>query len=187
MILDFVFIIIIIALALMLEIRTHQKKRVIIVSSGFFVLVLYFVLFDLFKDQQILLLLVKFRPDLIIESFAPTILKIFSTNPFQGSYFLIKILNVAGIKEGTRLFTLITSYRPSASVSPFSGISFGLVFDFLKNVVNDFFGWTSYIDYCSNIKKLAYIFVLIILDEVHKVPFVLFKDNYKFKSDLLIA
>lgn len=187
MIFDLVFLVIIISLSLILEIRTNQKKRVIIISSGFYVLVVYFVLFDLFKDQQILMLVVKLRPDLVIESFAPTILKILTTNPFQGSHFLIRILNIVGIKEGTRLFTFITNYRPIASDSPFTGISFSSVFAFAKNIINDFFGWTSYDDYCNNLKKIAYIFVLILLDQITKVPFVLLKVKYKFSNNLLIA
>lgn len=187
MIFNIVFVILLIGLSVVLEIRTHQKKRVIIASSGLYIIVLYFVLFDLFKDQSLLVLVVKFRPDLIIESFAPTILKFLSTNPFQESHLLIRLLNVVGIKEGTRLFTLITNYRPIASDSPFTGISLSSVFHFLKNVVNDFFGWTSYDDYCHNLKKIAYIFILIIFDEISKAKYIIKKNNYHFKSDVLIA
>lgn len=187
MILDFVFVIFIIFISIFLEIRTHQKKRVIIASSGMYIIVLYFVLFDLLKDQTVLLLVVKFRPDLIIESLAPIIIKIFTTNPFQESQILIKLLNVVGIKEGTKLFELITTYRPASSTSPLAGVSLSTSFSLVKNVVNGFFGWTSYEDYCTNKRKLAYIFVLILFDEVDKANYILQKANYRFKTNLLIA
>lgn len=187
MIINFVFVLFLIALSLLLEIRTHQKKRVIIASSGIYILVLYFLLFETFKDQSVLLLVVKFRPDLIIESFAPTILKLFTSNPFQESPALIKLLNVFGIKEGTRLFTFITNYRPIASDSPFTGISFNSVFSYINNVIDDFFGWTSYGDYCAKLKKIAFIFVLIIYDDAKKISFTLQKGYIRFKEDLFIA
>lgn len=187
MTLSIIFTVVIITLSLILEFRTHQKKRVIIASSGLYILVLYFVLFDLLKDQTVLELVIKFRPDLIVESFAPTIMKILTTNPFQESQFLIKLLNIIGIKEGTKLFTFITNYRPASSSSPFTGISFMSAFSFLKNVVNDFFGWTSYDDYCLNLKKIAYIIILIIYDELEKVNYIIKRDQYQFKTTLLIA
>jgi hypothetical protein len=172
-------------LTVLLEIRTHQKKRVIIASSGLYIVVLYFILFDLFKDHSVLVLVVKFRPDLIIQSFAPTVYNFFTSNSIHESAFFIKILNAIGIKEGTKIFSLITNYRPSSSTSVFSGISFSSVFHYIKNIVNDFFGWTSYLDYCYNIKKIAYALILIIFDEVDKAQYFIRKENYQFKTNLI--
>lgn len=187
MIYSLIFVLLIMVLTVLLEIRTHQKKRVIIASSGLYIIVLYFILFDLFKDHSVLVLLVKFRPDLIIESLLPTILKFFNSNPLQESTIVIKILNLVGIKEGTKLFSLITNYRPASGSSPFTGISFSSVFQYIKNIVNDFFGWTSYLDYCYNIKKIAYVIILIIIDEVEKAKYTIQKTHCQFKTNILIA
>ena len=51
---------------------------------------------------------------------------------FEGNVFFLKLLNMIGIKEGTRLYIFITTYRPLASDSPFTGISFDSTITFLN-------------------------------------------------------
>ena len=123
MLITFIFIVFIILLSIIIEIRTQQKKRVIIASSGLYAFVLYLVIFDTFKDSSVLMWFIKIRPDLILESLAPNLLKIFTTNPFLENPLLAKLLNALGIREGTKVFNLIKNYRPIAADSPFTGIS----------------------------------------------------------------
>lgn len=187
MLITFLFIVFIVFLSIIIEIRTKQKKRVIVASSGLYGFVLYLVIFDTFKDSSVLIWFIKMRPDLMIESIAPNLLKVFTTNIFLENQFLAKILNTLGIKEGTKLFNIIKNYRPIASTSPLSGISFNSILSYMSNAINDFFGWTSYADYCTTIRKIVYIFVLILCTEVEKAKFVVKRIKYSYISNMLVA
>ncbi len=187
MLITFIFIVFIILLSIIIEIRTQQKKRVIIASSGLYAFVLYLVIFDTFKDSSVLMWFIKIRPDLILESLAPNLLRIFTTNPFLENPLLAKLLNALGIREGTKVFNLIKNYRPIAADSPFTGISINSILSYMSNAINDFFGWTSYSDYCLTIRKIAYIFVLILSEEMSKLSFIILKEKYNVKFNLLIA
>ena len=57
----------------------------------------------------------------------------------------------------------------------------------MSNAINDFFGWTSYADYCTTIRKIAYIFVLILCTEVEKAKFVVKRIKYSYISNMLVA
>lgn len=181
-----IFVIILIIFSIFLEIRTHQKKRVIIASSGLYALVLYFVLFDLFKDNTVMVLLVKFRPDLLIQEFIPKIINFFTTSQVERHSIFMRLLDSLGIKEGSRIFNLIARYRPSASVSPFFGLSIGTMYNVFRKKINDFFGWTSLDDYYNNMRQIAYIYVLILCFEIKIVGFKIVKDFSFYKKDIYV-
>ena len=181
------FTVFLIIIAIILEVRTHQRRRVFVASSGLFVIVLYFTLFDLVKDQSTITLLVKFRPDLLIDTIQPFIAKLVSYNIFENNAFFIKLLNAIGIKEGTRLFTFITTFKPAASDSPFTGISVDSSLAFLKHVLSDYIDFKIFERYALKIKKIAYGYVMILCEGLEKVKFNLVKMVVNIKEYYFVA
>ena len=165
------FVIFLIVISIYLEIKTRVRRRYIVASSGLYVIVLYYFLFELFKDQSTLKLLIQIRLDIWINTIQPFIMKLLTYNPFEGNAFALRLLNMIGIKEGTRLYIFITTYRPVASDSPFTGFSFDSVITFLKNILPDYFDWKIVERYILKLKKIAFGFVVIICDELDKVKF----------------
>lgn len=181
------FVIFLIVISIILEIKTHQRRRVIVASSSLYVFVLYYFLFEIFKDQATLKLLIQIRPDLLIDTIQPIFLRILSYNPFEGNVFFLKLLNMIGIKEGTRLYILITTYRPLASDSPFTGISFDSTITFLKNILPDYFDWKIVDRYFLRLKKIAWGYVVILSEQLEKVKFTLRKIMIEVKNYYMIA
>ena len=81
------FVIFLIVISIYLEIKTRVRRRYIVASSGLYVIVLYYFLFELFKDQFTLKLLVQIRLDIWINTIEPFIMKLLTYNPFESDLF----------------------------------------------------------------------------------------------------
>lgn len=184
-----IFLILIIILAVCLVIVTHQKKRVIVVSSGLYALVIYYALFEIIKDEPTLVLLVKLRPDLIIDSLRPIFYNIFSFK---------------FIKENPLLFKII-SYRPSSSTSIFGNLSLKSLHNYFVEFLDSIFEntavqsfykkilryieellvWIYFDAYLEKIREIALALVIVICEIYYKRKYILSKvefKNYKVKS-----
>lgn len=181
------FVVFLIVLSIILEIKTHQRRRVIVASSSLYVFVLYYFLFEVIKDQQTIKLLIQIRPDLLIDTIQPIFVRILSYNPFEGNVFFLRLLNLIGIKEGTRLYIFITTYRPLASDSPFTGISIDSTLTFLKNSLPDYFDWKVVDRYFLRLKKIAWGYVVILCDQLEKIKFMLSRTIISIKNYYMIA
>lgn len=178
----FIFILFLIIVSVILEIRTHQRKRVIIASSSFYALALYFVLFETFKDQFTLELLIMMRPDYLIQIAIPYVARVITYNPFNDGTIFMRILNFFGIREGTRLYSFIISYRPISADSPFVGISIKSMYSVAMRAIEDFFGWTSVDEYNKEIQQIAIGYVLIIIIEYEIKRYILLKERINVVS-----
>ena len=178
-----VFLILIIILSVSLIISTHQKKRIIVASSGLYALVLYYALFDIFKDQTTLTLLVKIRPDLIFDSLRPMFYNIFSLRFIKANPLIFKII----------------SYRPSTSTSIFGDLSLKSIYkyflDFLDSIFGDtsveklykrvfvyierFLIWVYFDGYLEKIREIALALVIILCNFFIKQKYILSKEHFK--------
>lgn len=183
----FCFILFLIIISIILEIRTHQRKRVIIASSGLYVLTLYFVLFETFQDQFTLELLIMMRPDYLIGIIIPYIAKILTYNPFSDGSILMRLLNFLGIKEGTRLFNFIITYRPMSADSPFVGISLNSMWQVASRAIEEFFGWRSIEEYNKEIQNYAFVYILIIIIEYENRKYRLVREKNNFVTYTQVA
>lgn len=178
-----IFLILIIILSVWLVIMTHQKKRIIVASSGLYALVLYYALFDLFKDQTTLTLLVKLRPDLVLDSLRPALYNVFSFRFIRENPLLLKLI----------------SYRPSTTTSIFGDLSLKSLYkyfvEFLDSIfentkvqslykkifryVEELLVWSYFERYFEKIRSIALALVIIICNIFFKQKFKLDKEASK--------
>lgn len=186
-----IFLILIIVLSVWLVIATHQKKRIIVASSGLYALVIYYALFDIIKDQSTLTLLVKIRPDLIFDSLRPVIYNVFSFRFIRENPLLLKII----------------TYRPSTSTSIFGDLSLKSLYNYFVEFLDSIFENTSvqsfykrifryveellfwiYFDgYLEKIRKIALALVIVMCEVFFKQKYVLNKEAFKkFNTQMAI-